>query len=146
MLELLENICTEDGKRILTVEEKPQISTWGIYEETSIEAPVFLGRSQIETSRIGAFTVINLHAVKHITSNCTIECQSIGRFCMIAHSVHIGFPAHPTSFISGNFVFRYAGPCRRRYFPGCPSRCPRSCCGRRQCRMRKARSRFDWLV
>ncbi|MCR5688349.1 MAG: CatB-related O-acetyltransferase [Lachnospiraceae bacterium] len=26
---------------------------------------------------------------------------------MVAHSVNIGFPDHPTGFLSGNFVFRY---------------------------------------
>ena len=72
-----------------------------------IEAPVYLGKSQIETEYIGGFTYINLHAVRHETTNCSIECQSIGRFCMIAHSVHVGFPSHPAGFISANLLFRY---------------------------------------
>ena len=107
MIELKENIVSKNGKHLLTVDEAPQISTWGIYDQTVIESPVFLGRSQIETEKIGGFTYINLHAVHHETTNCCIECQSIGRFCMIAHSVHIGFPSHPAGFISANLLFRY---------------------------------------
>ncbi len=107
MTELKDSIVSKDGKRLLTVEECPQISTWGMYDETVAEAPVFIGRSQIETGFIGAFTVINLHAVHHVTTSCAIECQSIGRFCMIAHNVHVGFPAHPADFLTSSFVFRY---------------------------------------
>ena len=42
-----------------------------------------------------------------MTTNCVIEADSIGRFSMIAHSVSVGFPTHPTDFISGHFMFRY---------------------------------------
>lgn len=108
MLELKESIVVPGKERqLVSVDDNPQISTWGKYEKTVIEAPVYIGRSQVETGFIGAFSVINLHAVHHETTNCSIECESIGRFCMIAHSVHVGFPSHPVDFISSNFVFRY---------------------------------------
>ena len=100
---------THNGKKLVTTCENPQISTWGIYDKTTIEAPVYVGRSQIETSHIGAFTFINLRSVHHETTNCAIDCQSIGRFCMISHSVNIGFAGHPTDFLSNHLVFRYDG-------------------------------------
>ena len=79
----------------------------GGYKETTIEGPVFIGMSQIETGKIGAFTMINRRTVKSQTNNCVIECQSIGRFVMIAHAVNIGFAGHPTKFLSNHLVFRY---------------------------------------
>ena len=94
-------------KKILQCSEEPQISTWGIYDEVTIEAPVYIGRAKIETEFIGAFTFINMRSVKDVTTNCSIECQSIGRFCMFAHSVHIGFAGHPTNMLSNHLVFRY---------------------------------------
>ena len=33
------------GKKILQCSEEPQISTWGIYDEVTIEAPVYIGRA-----------------------------------------------------------------------------------------------------
>lgn len=101
------SIKSKEGKRLLTVDELSEISTWGMFDETVIEAPVFIGRSQIETQKIGAFTYINHRPVKHVTTNSVIEASSIGRFCMIAHAVNVGFATHPTSFISGHFAFRY---------------------------------------
>lgn len=107
MVILERNIDVLPGKTGITVCDEPQIGTWGIYPKTRIEAPVYIGRSQIETEAIGAFTFINMRAVKNVTSNCTIECQSIGRFGMIAHSVNIGLAGHPTSFLSSHLMFRY---------------------------------------
>lgn len=102
----LESI-THKGKTLVTTYELPQISTWGIYDRTVIESPVYIGRSQIETSHIGAFTFVNLRSVHHETTNCAIDCQSIGRFCMISHGVTIGLAGHPTDFLSNHLVFRY---------------------------------------
>lgn len=101
------NVYSSEGKRLVTTCEDPQISTWGMFDKTVLEAPLYIGKSQIETGSIGAFTFINLRAVHHETTNCVIECQSIGRFCMFAHSINIGFPGHPTDFISNHSVFRY---------------------------------------
>lgn len=95
------------GHYLITTSESPQISTWGMFDETTLEAPLFIGKSQIETERIGAFSFINMRSVHHETTNCAIECQSIGRFCMFAHSVNIGFAGHPTDFLSNHLVFRY---------------------------------------
>lgn len=103
----MENIRSGDGKNLITTSERPQISTWGMFKETILEAPLYIGKSQIETGYIGAFTFINLRSVHHETTNCAIECQSIGRFCMFAHAVNIGFAGHPTNFISNHLVFRY---------------------------------------
>ena len=108
MVELKENIYDpKDGKAIATVQDIPQIGTWGIHEETVIEAPVYLGRSQIETGFIGAFSIIDMRDVRSVTSNCCIDARRIGRFCMIAHGVNIGFANHPASFLSANTVFKY---------------------------------------
>ena len=100
-----------DGKNLLTASEGPELSTWGIYEQTVLEAPLYIGKSQIETGYIGAFTYINMRSVHHETTNCAIECHSIGRFCMIAHSVNIGFAGHPTQLLSNHLLFRYDAKC-----------------------------------
>lgn len=107
MLELKENIVfSQSGKPILTVTENPQIGTWGMNKQTIVEAPVHLGRSQIETGFIGAFTYINSRSVHAVTTNCCIETQSIGRFCMFGHAVNIGFGGHPTDFLTPHVAFR----------------------------------------
>lgn len=103
----LESISLKNGKKLITTSEYPQLSTWGIYNKTILEAPLYIGKSQIEAEKIGAFTFINLRSVHHETTNCSIECQSIGRFCMFAHSINIGFAGHPTDFISNHLIFRY---------------------------------------
>lgn len=103
----LESINSKDGRSLISTCEHPQISTWGMFEKTELEAPLYIGRSQIETEHIGAFTFINLRSVHHETTNCAIECKSIGRFCMFAHSVNIGFAGHPTDLLSNHLVFRY---------------------------------------
>lgn len=95
------------GRTLVTVSEEPQISTWGMHEKTILEAPLYLGQSQIETGEIGAFTFINLRSVHHSTTNCVVECQSIGRFCMFAHSINIGFGGHPIDFLSSHVIFKY---------------------------------------
>ena len=108
MVELKEDIYDpKEGKAIATVQDIPQIGTWGIHEETIIEAPVYIGRAQIETGFIGAFSIIDMRNVRSVTSNCCIDAERIGRFCMIAHGVNIGFANHPASFLSANSVFKY---------------------------------------
>lgn len=101
--------CGSNTKRIhlLSTSEDPQLSTWGMFKNTIIEAPVIIGRSQLDISFIGAFTNINLRDVKSPTTNCVIECQSIGRYSMIAYSTNIGLVGHPVDFLSANIVFRY---------------------------------------
>ena len=106
MFELTNNIVNK-SRTLVTVSERPQLQTWGMHEETVIEAPVYLGQSQIETGKIGAFTFINLRSVHHSTTNCVIECKSIGRFCMFAHSINIGFGGHPIDFLSSHVIFKY---------------------------------------
>ena len=58
MLEIKENILSSDGKVVVTVDESPQLGTWGMFKTIEVEAPIYLGRSQIETGFIGAFTFI----------------------------------------------------------------------------------------
>lgn len=107
MVELKENIIDHSGgKTIVTVQDIPQLGTWGMHKKTEIEAPVYIGRAQIETGFIGAFTIINMRNVRGVTSNCCIDAQRIGRFCMIAHNVNIGFANHPASFLSANSIFK----------------------------------------
>lgn len=107
MLILSESIKLKEGRSALTVNDNPQIGTWGIYKTTVIEAPVFLGASQIETAKIGAFSLINQRSVKHIKNSCCIEAQEIGRFVMLAHNVTCGLADHPTDFLSPHTIFRY---------------------------------------
>lgn len=106
MVELID-VKSKMGEKLLTVCEKPQICVWGMYQKTILEAPLYIGRSQIEAEYIGAFTFINMRSIHHETTNCTIEVKSIGRFCMISHGVHIGCAGHPTDFLSNHLIFRY---------------------------------------
>ena len=107
MIKLKENILLSNDKVAITIDESPQLGTWGMFKKIEVEAPVYLGRSQIDTSFIGAFSFINMRSVKNVTTNSVAECQSIGRFVMIAHGVNIGFANHPTNFLSPHLMFRY---------------------------------------
>lgn len=110
MLELKENVTTHvngGGNDLIRVSESPQIGTWGMFDEITIEAPVYLGRCQIDLRYMGAFSFINMRAVKSYTTNCCVECESIGRFCTIAHSVNIGMAGHSASFLSPNTIFKF---------------------------------------
>lgn len=107
MLQLSHNIEAADGRVAVTIDDRVQIGTWGMHPKIKMEAPVYIGRSQIETSSIGAFTMINMRSIKSETTNCCIECKSIGRFGMIAHSVNIGLANHPSDFLSAHLIFRY---------------------------------------
>lgn len=78
-----------------------------IHSVIELEAPCGIGASQIDTAKIGAFSTINMRGVRAAANNCVLECQSIGRFCMISHAVNIGFVNHPTEFISSHLLFRY---------------------------------------
>ena len=100
-------IKLNDGRIGLSVMDNPQIGTWGIHKTTIIETPVAIGSAQIESGFIGAFTFINLRSVKHIKNSSSIECEKIGRFCMIAHNVTVGLVGHPTEFLSPHTIFRY---------------------------------------
>ena len=73
----------------------------------TMEAPVWLGRCQIDTEFIGAFTLINIRKVKDVTNNCVIECQRIGRFGTIGHSVCIGLATHSSDFLSPHTLFKF---------------------------------------
>lgn len=107
MLELKENIVIpESGKTIVTVNGLVQIGTYGMHRQTVIEAPVYLGRSQIETNYVGGGTFVNKMDIINEMSICCIDAESIGRFCMFGHNVNIGLPNHPMSFLSGSTVFR----------------------------------------
>ncbi len=107
MIVLSKSIKLKDGKTAVTVSESPQLGTWGLHKRTVIEAPVYLGRSQIDTGYIGAFTQINMRAVKAPTTNSCIECQSIGRYCSIAHAVNVGMGGHSTTFLSSSTLFKF---------------------------------------
>lgn len=107
MIELTEDVLLPDGRRGIIISEAPQIGTWGMHKETVIEAPVYLGRSQIETGFIGAFTQMNQGLVKAASTNCRMECESIGRFCSIAHNVNVGFGAHSLTFLSPSTLFKF---------------------------------------
>lgn len=107
MIELNENIRLKDGRNAIVVSENPQIGTWGMHKEVIIEAPIRIGRSQIEAGRLGAFTIINSGDVYSASSNCRLECECIGRFCAIAHGVNAGFGGHSLSFLSPSTVFKF---------------------------------------
>lgn len=107
MIELTKDILLENGQAAIAVSECPQMGTWGMHKTTTIEAPVFIGRSQMDVGAIGGFSYINMKPVKDVTTNCVIECEKIGRFVMIAHGVNIGFTEHPTDFLSAHRLFKY---------------------------------------
>lgn len=107
MITISENVTLTDGRNALTVSEFPQIGTWGLYEKATVEAPAYIGRSQIDTGFIGAFTQINMREVKAPTTNSCIECQSIGRYCSIAHGVNLGMGGHSTTFLSSSTLFKF---------------------------------------
>ena len=108
MIEIKRSIVHNE-KTLLTVPDNDivQIGTWGMHPQISIEAPVFLGESQIETESIGAFTMINMRKIKNVKNSCVIEIQKIGRFCMISYNVNIGLAGHPTGFLSPHLMFRF---------------------------------------
>lgn len=107
MMELASNIVLADGRIAVHVSDVPQISTWGMHDMMIAEAPIYLGRSQIDAGYIGCFTQINMRKVQSLSTNCSIECESIGRFCSIAHNVCIGMEGHSTSFLSSSTLFKF---------------------------------------
>lgn len=107
MIELKENVVLRDGRNAIVVSEKPQIGTWGMHKEIVIEAPIRIGRSQIECGFLGGFTIINSGEVYSESSNCRLECESIGRFCAIAHGVNVGFGGHSLTFLSPSTVYKF---------------------------------------
>lgn len=107
MITLDQNIVLEDGRTAIAVSENPQIGTWGMFPEILIEAPVYLGRSQIDCGSIGAFTQINMRMVKSVANNSVIEAQKIGRYCSIAHGVNIGMGGHSSGFLSSSTLFKF---------------------------------------
>lgn len=87
--------------------DEVRIGTWGMNTMLDVESPVHLGKSQIDCGKIGAFTQINMWAADTNTSECFIDCESIGRYCSIARGVNIGFGAHSTSFLSSGTLFKF---------------------------------------
>ena len=107
MIELKENIKLKDGRIGIVISETSKIGTWGINKKTKLEAPIHLGKCQIDTGYIGAFTQINMWDTDTDSAECYIDCKSIGRYCSIARGVNIGFPGHSTSFLSSSTLFKF---------------------------------------
>lgn len=107
MRELVNNLYLPDGRVGVMVSDKPQVGIWGLHKRMLIEAPVFIGKAQLDCGFIGAFTQINMRKVKAESNNTVVECESIGRYCSIAHGVSIGMTAHSTSFLSSSTVFKF---------------------------------------
>ena len=106
MVTIDHDVLLEDGRKAITVFGEANLGIWGMFDGLIVEAPVGLGDCQIETGRIGAFTLINTSSVK--TYNPTrLECESIGRYCSIARGVNVGAPAHSLSFLSSSTVFKF---------------------------------------
>ena len=110
-------INPHDGNIILKVGSNVELGTWGIHKETVVETPCFLGESQMETGFIGAYTFINIRSLRADTDRCCIDAQSIGRFCSIAHNVHIGFGSHPISYLTTSSCFMYGSTSSRMFEP-----------------------------
>jgi acetyltransferase-like isoleucine patch superfamily enzyme len=117
MITLDQNIVLEDGRTAIAVSENPQIGTWGMFPEIMIEAPVYLGRSQIDCGSIGAFTQINMRMVKAAANNSVIEAQKIGRYCSIAHGVNIGMGGHSSRFLSSSTLFKFNQNAEKYFTP-----------------------------
>lgn len=107
MLELYQSIKLKDGRIGIHVSDSPKLGTWGMNQEIQVEAPVHLGKSQLDVGFIGAFTQINMWDAKTDTAECFIDCSSIGRYCSIARGVNIGFAGHSTTFLSSSTLFKF---------------------------------------
>lgn len=110
MIILDHSIKVNSGARediLVKVNDPVQLGTWGMHRIITMEAPVWLGRCQIDTEFIGAFTLINIREVRDVTNNCVIECQRIGRFGTIGHSVCIGLATHSADFLSPHTLFKF---------------------------------------
>lgn len=108
MITLKHNIVDSlSGDVLAKISDRVQVGTWGMNKTVMMEAPVWLGRSQLDTAFIGAFTLINIRKVKDVTNNCVIECQRIGRFGTIGHSVCIGLATHSPDFLSPHTLFKF---------------------------------------
>lgn len=108
MLALNENykFMTKHGNGFI-IHETPIVDSWGINKSMIVEAPAQLGNGYYDIGHLGAFTFININKHREPSNSCNIDAKSIGRFCMISHNVHIGFPQHAASFLSAHHVFRY---------------------------------------
>ena len=104
---LSEDVLLGDGRVGIKVSDNPQIGTWGINDTLKIEAPVYIGMSQIDCAFIGAFTQINMRSVKAQANNTVLECQRIGRYCSVAHGVNVGMSGHSTTFLSSSTLFKF---------------------------------------
>lgn len=107
MIILNENIRLSDGRDGVIVSDDVYLGTWGLNPIIELEAPVHLGKAQIDCGRIGAFTQINMWDTASNTAECFIDCQSIGRYCSIARGVNVGLAGHSTSFLSSSTLFKF---------------------------------------
>lgn len=107
ILELNQNIKLKDGRTGIYVSDSVKLGTWGMNQQICVEAPVHLGKSQLDIGYIGAFTQINMWDAETDTAECFIDCASIGRYCSIARGVNVGFAGHSTSFLSSSTLFKF---------------------------------------
>ena len=107
MMTLENNVTLNDGRFGVFTSHSPTLGTWGINDYLEVEAPVHIGKSQLDVGHIGAFTQINMWDADTSADECYIDCQSIGRYCSIARGVNIGFAGHSTSFLSSGTLFKF---------------------------------------
>ena len=107
MIELNNNIELKDGRTGIYVPNSVKLGTWGMNQEIRIEAPVHLGKSQVDVGYIGAFTQINMWAAETDTVESVIDASSIGRYCSIARGATIGLAGHSTTFLSSSTLFKF---------------------------------------
>ena len=117
MFILNDSIPMKDGRTALACVGEIQLGTWGMFPKIKVEAPVVIGRTELEVGSIGAFTQINMGLVRATTIHCKIECESIGRYCSIADNVYIGAGGHSTSFLSSGTLFKFNKNSKEYFLP-----------------------------
>ena len=108
MIKLVESIKTGDGRTGFFVEDEVSLGTWQMNTVVDVEAPVYIGNSQIDCGRIGAFAQINPWPPETNITECHIDCESMGRYVSIARGANIGFGGHSVSFLSTSTLFKYS--------------------------------------
>ena len=112
-----DSITLKDGRKALASVGEIQLGTWGLFPKIRVEAPVVIGRTELDVGSIGAFSQINMGLVRATAIHSKIECESIGRYCSIADNVYVGAGGHSTSFLSSSTLFKFNKNSKEYFLP-----------------------------
>lgn len=107
----------DDGIKGFFAKGDVEINVFGMHDTMTIETPVYLGQGRYDIGNIGAFTQINMRTDWDRSVFSYVECDSIGRYCSIAHGVMIGLPGHAIDFLSTSTLFKYNKQSERYFLP-----------------------------